>query len=812
MATFWQDIRYGLRMLWKNPGFTVIAVLTLALGIGANTALFSVVNGVLLNPLPYPEPHQLVALYSKTAEFEQSSISYPNFLDWETNNRTFASLAAFRNDAFNVTGQGEPERLRGYMVSADYFPMLGVSPVIGRTFRREEDLPGAGPVALISAGLWKRKFGSTADVLQKTMTLNGTGYSVIGVVPAGFRLYGDADVFVPIGQWNDPTFRDRRVSMGMNAIGRLKSAVTLEQARSDMASVAKSLAASYPEADAGTGITLLSLKSDMVGDIQPYLFVLLGAVGFVLLIACANVANLLLARATGRTREFGVRIALGASQGRVVRQLLTESVLLSLTGGALGLLLAWQGTRAVLAILPNALPRAHEISMDLQVMVFTLAISVFCGIAFGMAPALRTWRTNLQEILKEGGRGASAGRHRAQSIFVVVEMAMALVLVIGAGLTIRSLALLWNVNPGFNSRNVLTFSVALPPSLGDDPAKIRAALRQLHDQVRAVPGVEAVSIAGGSLPMTGDSELPFWLDGQPKPATNQEMNLSLFYLVEADYLKAMGIPLQRGRFFTARDNESAPKVIVIDESLARKFFPNQDPIGRRLNLELIGNQAEIVGVVGHIKHWGLDSEGHETIQSQFYIPFMQIPDKFIPLVAHGVSVTLRSQVAPLSLVSNVRQVVTGINNQQVMYGVRTMEGIVSDSLVARRFLMVLLGVFAVLALVLSSIGIYGVISYLVGQRTKEMGIRMALGAQPWDVLRLVVGQGAKMAVLGVAIGLVFAFWLMRFMVKMLFGISARDPLTFAGVALLLLVVALAACYVPARRATRVDLVDALRYE
>jgi predicted permease len=812
MATFWQDIRYGLRMLWKNPGFTVIAVLTLALGIGANTALFSVVNGVLLNPLSYPEPHQLVAVYSKTAEFEQSSISYPNFLDWEKNNRTFASLAAFRNDDFNVTGQGEPERLRGYMISADFFPMLGVKPVIGRTFRREEDQAGAGPVALISAGLWKRKFGLSADVLQKTMLLNGTGYSLIGVIPASFRLYGEADVFVPIGQWNDPTFRDRRVSMGMNAIGRLKPGATLEQARSDMASVAKSLADAYPEADAKTGITLLPLKTDMVGDIGLYLFVLLGAVAFVLLIACANVANLLLARATGRTREFGIRIALGASQGRVVRQLLTESVLLSLTGGLLGLLLAWQGTRAVLAALPRALPRASEISIDARVLVFTLAISVLGGIIFGMAPAVRTWRTNLQDILKEGGRGTSAGRHRAQSIFVAVEMAMALVLVVGAGLMIRSLALLWSVNPGFNSHNVLTLSVALPPSLGDDPAKIRATLRELHDQMKAIPGVEAVSITGGSLPMTGDSELPFWLDGQPKPATNQEMNVSLFYLVEADYLKAMGIPLQRGRFFTERDNEGAPKVIVIDESLARKFFPNQDPIGKRLNLELIGNQVEIVGVVGHVKHWGLDSEGHEFIQSQFYIPFMQIPDKFMPLVAHGVSVTLRSQAAPLSLVSDVRRVVTRINNQQVVYDIRTMEGIVSDSLAARRFSMVLLGVFAALALILSSIGIYGVISYLVGQRTQEIGIRMALGAQQSDVMRLVVGQGAKMALAGVAIGLVFALWLMRFMVKMLYGISTRDPLTFAGVALLLLVVALAACYIPARRAMRVDLVDALRYE
>ncbi|HEV2989562.1 MAG TPA: ABC transporter permease, partial [Candidatus Angelobacter sp.] len=548
------------------------------------------------------------------------------------------------------------------------------------------------------------------------------------------------------------------------------------------------------------------------GDIGLYLFVLLGAVGFVLLIACANVANLLLARATGRTREFGIRIALGASQERVVRQLLTESMLLSLAGGVLGLLLAWQGTHLALTVLPRALPRSREISIDASVLVFTLLLSVLSGILFGMAPALRTWRSNLQDILKEGGRGASASWQRAQGIFVALEMAMALVLVVSAGLMIRSLAHLWSVDPGFNPKNLLTFSVALPPSSGDDPQKIRTGLREIHEHIKVLPGVEAVSVMGGSLPMSGDSELPFWVDGQPKPATNQEMNSALFYLVGPDYLKAMGIRLLKGRFFTERDNESAPKVIVIDESLARKFFPNQDPIGRRLNLELVGNQVEIIGIVGHIKHWGLDSEGHEFIQSQFYIPLIQIPDKFMPLVAHGIGVTVRTQPAPLSLVSDIRHAVTSISNQQVVYDMRTMESIVADSLAARRFVMVLLGVFGALALVLSSIGIYGVISYLVGQRTQEIGIRMALGAQPLDVLRLVVGQGAKMALAGVVAGLVFSLWLMRFMVKMLYGISARDPFTFIGVALLLLLVALAACYVPARRAMRVDLVDALRYE
>src|SRR5467141_2468602 len=455
MTNFWQDIRFAFRMFSNSRGFAAIAVLTLALGIGANTALFSVVNGVLLNPLPFSNPDELYAVYSKTAAFGQSSISYPNFLDWQKQNHSFSNLSAFRSDDYNLTGAGEPERLHAHMISAEFFPTLGLNPLLGRNFRPEEDRAGAGPVAVIGDGLWKRKFASSPEVVGKNFTLNGKSYTIVGVAQARIPGISPSDVYVPIGQWADPTFLDRRISMGMNSIGRLKPGVTLAQASADMDSVARNLAAAYPDADKGTGITLVPLKTDVVGEVRGILLVLLGAVGFVLLIACANVANLLLARSTGRTREFAIRSALGASPARVIRQLLTESVILGIGGGVIGLLLAKWGTRAILAALPAALPRSEEIGIDAHVLVFTIGISFLTGILFGLVPAIKTLRPDMHETLKEGGRGSSGARHRTQSVFVILEMAMALVLLIGAGLMIRSLAALWGVNHGFDPHKAL---------------------------------------------------------------------------------------------------------------------------------------------------------------------------------------------------------------------------------------------------------------------------------------------------------------------------------------------------------------------
>jgi predicted permease len=815
MEAFWKDVKFGVRMLMRSPGFTVTAILTLALGIGANTALFSVVNGVLLNHLPFPRANELVTLYENKPHFQYGSISYPNFLDWQRNKRTFQLIAAYRPDDFTVAGAGNPERVRGVMVSADFFPTLGVQPMLGRGFSSEEDRLGGKPVVLISAGYWKRNYGLARDITGKPLTLNGKDYEIVGVMPASFHLdiqnFRTSDLYVPLGQWNDVIFRQRNVAMGMDGIARLKPGVTLEQARADMDSVTRNLAADYPEADAGVGATVVPLKEKMVGEIRPYLLVLLAAVFFVLLIACVNVANLMLARSNGRAREFAIRTALGASQTRVIRQLLTESLLLSLCGGAFGLILAAWGTQAALSLLPESLPRAEEVGLDGRVLMFTLVVSVLAGVLFGLAPALRTARPNVQETLKEGGRGASAARQSAQNVFVVLELAMALVLLVGAGLMIRSLARLWSVNPGFNPKNVLYFNVALQPSLNQaTPDAIRSDLRRLHDTLATIPGVEQISLQRGGLPMWGDSEDPVWIEGQPKPARDTDMASALWYEVEPDYLKVMGIPLERGRFFTAQDNEYSPLVTVIDESFAEKYFPHEDPIGKSIVDEFVGKPAEIIGVVGHVKQWGLDDR--INLHAQFYIPFTQIPDRFMSRAADSTGVLFRTQGEPLALVAAVRKRVSDMNSEDVVFETHSYEEIVSRSLAARWFSMVLLGIFAALALVLSSIGIYGVISYVVGQRTHEIGIRIALGAQRKDVLALVLGEGTKTALLGVGIGLIAALGLTRLMVSVLYGVSATDPLTFVAVAGVLAAVALVACYIPAHRAMHVDPIVALRYE
>jgi predicted permease len=811
-----QDLRFSLRMLAKNPGFAIVAVLTLALGIGANTALFSVVNGVLLNPLPYWESDRLVTLYWHTPQFERSSISYPNFLDWSRENHSFSEMAAYRGDNFNLTGTGEPERVSAEMVSASFFSLLGVKPVIGRTFRPEEDQLGAGPVVLISAGLWKRRFGSSQDLVGKAITLNGTAYTVVGVLPANFHYEANnfdphIDVFVPIGQWTDTSFRDRKVNMGMDAVARLKPGVTFEQAKADMEALGRNLAEAYPDPNNGTGITIVALKQDLVGDIRPFLLVLLAAVGFVLLIACVNVANLLLARSTARLREISVRMALGAGRARIVGQLLIESVLLGVAGGILGLLLAFAGTRAALRLLPEALPRAEEIGMDARVLLFTLLISVLTGILFGLVPALKMRDTDLHETLKEGGRGSSGARHRAQGIFVVIEMALALVLLAGTGLMIRSLMKLWSVDPGFDPHNVLTFFVS-SPSMESSADAERARWRAITDKLTAIPGVTAASLSAGAMPMEGDSEVPFWIEGHPKPAVPAEMKQTLFYTVQPDYLKAMRIPLKRGRFLTSSDNEHSAPVTVIDERFAKMAFGNEDPIGKQVNFDILGAHAEIVGVVGHVNQWGLDSDATASIQAQCYLQMAQVPDRFVPIVSTHLGAVLRSEAAPMSQVPSIRRSLQQVNGQMVVFGAQTMDDVISNSLAARRFSMVLLGIFSALALVMACVGIYGVIAYLVGQRTHEIGVRMALGAGRGDVLRMVVGAGAKMALIGVGIGLIAAVVLTRVMANMLFGISSHDPLTFIGVAFLLILIAVAATYIPAWRAAKVNPTVALHYE
>ncbi len=812
MMNFLQDLRFGLRMLTKNPGFAIIAILTLALGIGANTALFSVVNGVLLNPLPFPESNQLYALYFKTTAFDQSSISYANFIDWQKQNHSFSILSAFRSENVNLTGAGEPERLHGHMISADMFPALGIPPILGRNFRSEEDQPGASPVVIIGDGLWKRKFGLSPDVIGRSIALNGQVCTIVGVFPGRLPIFSASDIYTPIGQWDDPTFRDRRISMGTNSIGRLKPGVSFTQARADLDSVAQNLAASYPDADKGTGITLVPLKTDVVGNVRGILLVLLGAVTFVLLIACANVANLLLARSTGRSREFAIRSAIGASPGRVIRQLLTESVLIGVAGGALGLLLAKWGTRAIIAALPDALPRADEINMDWHVLLFTAGISILTGVLFGLAPAFKALQSNMHETLKEGGRGGSGTRHRTQSVFVIVEVAMALVLLVGAGLMIRSLVALAKIDPGFDARNVLSFNTSLNSAKDVTATQLRANYRESLRQLQAVPGIESSSLIAGSLPMTGDSEVPFWLEGQAKPANENDMPFALFYCVNPGYQPALRIPVQRGRFFTDRDDEHSPAVVVIDANFAHKYFPNENPVGKHLNVGLFDIQPEIVGVVGHVEHWGLGAKGHETLQSQLYLPVWQVPDKLWPLFANGSGYVARTSGAPLGILNGIRQAIAKADSSAAIFGVTSMQEIVSESISTQRLTMLLLGVFAALALTLSAIGIYGVISYLTGQRIHEIGVRVALGASSQDVLRLVLGEGMRTTLIGVGFGIAAAIGLTRLISQVIYGVGATDPLTFIGVALLLIAVALLACYIPARRAMRVDPMIALRYE
>ncbi len=813
-----QDLKYALRQLRRSPGFTSVAILTLALGIGANSAIFSVVNGVLLNPLPFPQPDQLVAIHENKPNFEGGSISYPNFRDWQRENHTFSAMAVARPYAFSLTGTGQAEQVTSQYVSSDFFSLLGVKPLLGRTFAPEEDRIGAAPLALVSEGFWKRKLGPESDVLGKSLTLDGGPYTIVGVIPASFHLlipsFSDSEVYVPIGQWKNNLLTNRGAGLGIHGVGRLKPGVTIEQARSDMDAVTRALAATYTDTDKGISAKLVPLKAQMVGHARPFLLLLLAVVGFVLLIACVNVANLLLARSTARAREFAIRVALGAGQGRLRRQLLTESVLLAIAGGALGLLLAEWGTRAMLGALPAALPRVEEVGLDSRVLIFTTAISLLVGIFFGLAPARKAGRQNLQETLKEGGWGASLARHRTQDVFVVVEMALTLVLLIGAGLMIRSLIGLWNVDPGFNAQNVLSFGISLPPTMMNaKPDAIRAAFREVDRQLAATPGVRAASLIWGALPMSGDDEWLFWLDGQAKPATDNEMNWAIDYIVGPDYLKTMGIPLRQGRFFTAQDDEHSPHVVVIDDVFARKYFPEQNPIGKRVNFNNFG-QAEIVGVVDHVKQWGLDVDDAHSLRAQVYVPCMQMSDGFVALSPSGSGYVVRSdgKVPASAVFAAIRRVSAQMSAAQVIFGEQTMDQIISVSLAAQRFLMILLATFAALALLLSSVGVYGVISCLVARRTQEIGIRMALGADRTDVARLVLRDGIRLAAIGVSIGIVCSFALTRLMSKWLFAVSATDPVTFLSLSILLLFVASAACYLPARRAMRVSPIIALRYD
>jgi predicted permease len=818
LETLAQDIRFAWRQLRRSPGFTATAVLTLALGIGGNTAVFSIVNGVLLNPLPFPHPEQLVGLHESKPNFENGSISYPNFLDWRKNNHSFSWMAVARGYSFTVTGRGDAEQVNADFISSGYFSLLGVRPILGREFMQTEDQPGASPVAMISEGLWRRKFSASPSIVGQTITLNGKNFSIVGVVPASLEVrtqgFQNQDVYAPVPQWSNSILMNRGAGLGFHGIARLKPGVSVEQARADMERATRNLAEAYPDTDRGIGASIIPLKEQLVGSTRQFLLVLLAAVGFVLLISCVNVASLLLARSVGRSREFAVRTALGAGRARVIRQLLTESLFLGSAAGLLGTIPAMVGMHAALKVLPSALPRSGEIGVDFRVLAFTAIISLLTGTLFGLAPALKLSKGATETALKDGGRGTSGTQGRALSTFVVAEIAVALVLLTGAGLMIRSMVRLWDVDPGFNAKNVLTLGLSLPPTTASaSPDAIRAMMRELNSRFQAASGVTAVSQTWGAVPMNGEDDQLFWIDGQPKPKNNNDMNWVIDFIVDPDYIKVMQLRLMRGRFLTAGDDERAPLVVVVDAVFAEKYFPGQDAIGKRIHLVNNGGRvAQIVGIVGHVKQWGLDADDTQALRAEYYLPCMQMPDDFLAGMQSGTGMALRYDGNLAAVLDSIRRVNQQMSHEQVIAGTQTMEGIISDSMASRRFAMILLGAFAAIAMTLACVGIFGVMAYLVSQRTQEVGIRMALGAQRKDILGMVFGSGIRLTVLGICAGIVASLGLTRLMGKLLFEVSPTDPVTLSAVALLLALMALIACYVPAVRAMRIDPMRALRTE
>jgi putative ABC transport system permease protein len=820
--TFWQDLRYGARMLIKHPLFTFVAILALALGIGANTAIFSVVNAVLLRPLPYEDSDKLAFLSERGLQIEGMSISYPNFLDWRAQNQTFETIAVFNRRDYNLTGIGEPERLVAGQVSADLFTVLKVNPLKGRVFINDEDVPDAAPVVVLSYGLWQRRFGGDDGIINQTINLNNKSHTVIGVMPQNYMFPSRVDMWVPVGQQSgQESWKSRGNHPGLYGVARLKAGVSIEQARDDMQRIAEGLEQQYPNSNQGNRVTVIPLIENYVRDIRDPLWVLLGAVGLVLLIACANVANLLLARATGRQKEIAVRVALGASRWRVIRQLLTESVLLSVVGGSLGLLLAQWGVSLILAISPNDIPRSREVNLDARVLAFTIAISVLTGLIFGIVPALQASRFDVHETLKEAGRGNTGRHHWVRNSLVIVEMATTLVLLVGAGLLIRSFYQLQQVNPGFSYDNLLSFSVSLPQKKYPDEQKQLAFYQQVVENLRALPGVKDVALSSG-LPLGNNGwQTSFRIEGQPEPEPGQTPLMEAC-LASPDYFKALSIPLREGRYFTEQDNRShlteektrgltpdqinfmGLNKVIIDEEFARRYWPGESAIGKYLRF---GSRerpvlVEIIGVVGRVKMDSLDGDSNRV---QGYFPFLQTP-------SGGMTVVVKGTSDPTALVAAARSQILAVDSDQPIYQVRTMNEIRSESVASQRLNLTLLSIFAGVALILALVGIYGVMSYAVTQRTHEIGIRLALGAQTSNVMQMVIGNGMMMAGTGVVLGLGGAFLLTRWMSSMLFGIGAKDPLTFISVPLILLGVALLACFVPARRATKVDPMIALRYE
>ena len=800
METLFRDIRYGIRGLLKRPGFTAIALIALALGIGANTAIFSLVNAVLLRPLPFSEPDRLVWIFGNIRNGgNRASVSPLDFLDYRQQNTAFEEFAAMTSFpvALNLTGNGDPERLTAAAVTGNYFQALGVKPAIGSAFQLQNEKPGSDQVAILGYGLWQKRFGGDPSIVNKTVVLDGKSFQVLGVMPKDFTFPQSAQLWVPLDFDVEPGMKQRKAHF-LRPIGRLKPGVTLAQAQADTDTVARRLEAQYPDTNTGWNLRLVSLREQLVGNTRPTLLILFGAVGFVLLIACANVANLLLVRAAGRQKEIALRTALGAGRFRIVRQMITESVLLALAGGALGTLLAFWGVELLVKLSEGSIPPTARVGIDATVLSFTLLLSVLTGVLFGLAPALRTMKLNLSESLKEGGRAGEGGpRNRTRSVLVVLESAVAVVLLIGAGLLVRSLIRLQNTSPGFDAHNVLTMNVQLPRKKYSTPERSAGFFQQLESRLSGLPGVETVGMVS-ELPLSGQpNDMPYTVEGRPPVSSDQEFDDD-FRRVNRNYFAAMRIPFLRGRNFTEQEVAQGAKVVIISELLASQTFPNEEPLGKRLVMGMRKQPFEIIGIVGDIRHRALESQPAAAM--------------YMPAYETGTNVVIRTKGDPASLAAAVRKEVQGVDADQPVAAVQTMEQWLETSTAGPRYRTTLLTLFALVALLLASTGIYGVMAYSVSQRTHEIGVRMALGARPWDVLKLVVRQGMALVIVGVVLGLLGSYALTRVMSTLLFGVTARDPITFVAVAGLLTLVAFVACYIPARRATKVDPLVALRYE
>ena len=812
-----RDLRYASRSLRKSPGFTVAAILTLALAIGANTAIFSAFEGVVLAPLPYHDPNRMVivALYNPALK-SPTFTSYPDFLDWQRSSRSFEQIAAFRDQGFDLTNPGEPEHVGGTAVSSNFFRTLGENLALGRELSAEEDWITGPPAVVISDRLWRERFAGSTTALGKTVALNGADYTVVGVLRPGFRLnQQQADVYTALGR-GDTLFLSDRAIHNILCIARLQPEVSIDQARAEMNTVQEQIDQLNPDTERSLGVYVVPLKQVLVGDVGGTLLLLLGAVGVLLLIACANVVNLLLTRSAVRRREFAVRLALGASSAQMVREVVTESVLLSLIGGILGLAFAKWGLNLALAAVPGSLPRIENIGLNLRVLLFAFGVSAAVGIVFGLLPALKSSKIDPQSGLKDGERGSAAGHQRMQSVLAILQIALTLVLLMGGSLLFRTIHNLWAVNPGFDARHIITFRVGLSSSVTSTPSKERVAYAQLVERIRHIPGVEDADISANVALSGQGNEGPFWV-GSQQPASLAEIPRAIYCPVGPDYISTMKIPLLRGRSFTQADKVDSEKVAMIDSLLARAYFPDGDAVGRTITFPRWGaarNVAfRIIGVVGHVEHYRLDGSLGE--KPQIYYSFYQLPDEAVPAFGAEITLAVRTQLDVAAVMPAIRKAVYEAGADQPVYNIQTMLELVSRSMGRQRFPTLLLVAFAGLALALASVGTYGVISYSTTQRMREIGIRIALGANRRDVLRMIFRQGLRLALIGIGIGTSAALILAKALPSfshLLYGIGASDPLTFAGTSFVLMSTAILACYVPARRAAQLDPTTVLRSE